>query len=125
MAIQRGNAASVMGTLDWTQIDQEFTEQQREKLATEEEVGQQQKKQQYKQGNAELTLTDEKMANIHPLLSEEMEHSSQTQQNQSGSELFSCIDTNKLHGTMETTVALRTVEQGVTACMLPVHVVAN
>ena len=39
MAIQRGNAASVMGTLDWTQIDQEFTEQQREKLAAEEEVG--------------------------------------------------------------------------------------
>ena len=41
MAIQRGNAASVMGNLDWTQIDQEFTEQQREKLAAEEEVGQQ------------------------------------------------------------------------------------
>ena len=75
MAIQRGNAASVMGTLDWTQIDQEFMEQQREKLAAEEEVGQQQKKQQHKQCSAELTLTDEKMANIHPLLSEEMEHS--------------------------------------------------
>ena len=85
-----------MGTLDWTQIDQEFTEQQREKLAAEEEVGQQQKKKQHKQGSAELTLTDEKMANIHSLLSEEMEHSSQIQQIQSGSELFSCIDTNKL-----------------------------
>ena len=125
MAIQRGNAASVMGTLDWTQIDQEFTEQQREKLAAEEEVGQQQKKQQHKQGSAELTLTDEKLTNIHPLLSEEMEHSSQTQQTQSGSELFSCIDTNKLHGTLETAVALSTVEQGVTASMLPVQVVAN
>ena len=87
MAIQRGNVASVMGILDWTQIDQEFTEQQREKLAAEEEVGQQQKKQQHKQGSTELTLTDEKM-------SEEMEQSSQTQQTQSGSELFSCIDTN-------------------------------
>ena len=125
MAIQRGNAASVMGTLDWAQIYQEFMEQQREKLATEEEVGQQQKKQQHKQGSPELTLTDKKMANIHPLLSEEMEHSSQTQQTQSGSELFSCIDTNKLHGTLETAVALSTVEQDVSASMLPVQVVAN
>ena len=127
MAIQRGNAALIMGTLDWTQIDQEFTDQQREKLAAEEEVGQQQKKQQDKQGSAELTLTDEKMANIHPLLSEEMEHSgsSQTQQTQSGSELFSCIHTNKLHGTLETAAALSTVEQGVMASMLPVQVVAN
>ena len=124
MAIQRGNAASVMGTLDWTQIVQEFTEQQIEKLAAEE-VGQQQKKQQHKEGSAELTLTDEKMANIHPLLSEEMEYSSQTQQTQSNSELFSCIDTNKLHGTLETAVALSTVEQGVMASMLPVQVVAN
>ena len=120
----RGNAASVMGTLDWMQIDQEFMEQQREKLAAEE-VGQQQKKQQHKQGSAELTLTDEKMANIHSLLSEEMEHSSQTQQTQSGSELFSCIDTNKLHGTLETAVALSRVEQGISASMLPVQVVAN
>ena len=125
MAIQRGNAASVMGTLDWTQIDQEFTEQQREKLAAEEEVGQQQKKQQHKQGSAELTLTDEKMANIHPLLSEEMEHSSQTQQTQFGSELFSCIDTNKLHGTLEAAAALSRVEQGVSVSMLPVQAVAN
>ena len=40
MAIQRGTAVSVMGTPDWMQIDQEFTEQQRQKLAAEEEVGQ-------------------------------------------------------------------------------------
>ena len=54
-----------------------------------------------------------------------MEHSSQTQQTQSGSELFSCIDTNKLHGTLETAVALSTVEQNVTVSMLPVQAVAN
>ena len=37
------------------------------------------------------------------------------------------INTNKLHGTLETAVALSTVhvEQGVTASMLPVQVVAN
>ena len=54
-----------------------------------------------------------------------MEHSSQTQQTQSGSELFSCIDTNKLHGTLDTAAALSTVEQGVSASMLPVQAVAN
>ena len=88
-----------MGTLDWTQ---------------------------HKQGSAELTLTDEKMANIHPLLREEMEHSSQTQQTQSGSELFSRIDPNKLHGALETAAVLSTVEQeGVPTSMLPVQAVAN
>ena len=43
----------------------------------------------------------------------------------SDSELFSCIDTNKFHGTLETAVALSRVEQGVSAFMLPVQVVAN
>ena len=55
-----------------------------------------------------------------------MEHSSQTKQTQSGSELFSCIDTNKLHGTLETAAVLSTVEQeGVSASMLPIQAVAN
>ena len=49
----------------------------------------------------------------------------QSSQTQSGSGLFSCIDTNKLHGTLETAAALSTVEQGVSASMLPVQVVAN
>ena len=44
---------------------------------------------------------------------------------QSGSEQFSCIDTNKLHETLETAAALSRVEQGVSASMLPVQVVAN
>ena len=114
-----------MVTLDRTQFDQEFTEQQREKRAAKEKEVQRPKNQQHKQGSAELTLTDEKMANIHPLLREEMEHYSQTQQTQYGSELFSCIDNNKLHGTLETAAALSTVEQGISASMLPVQAVAN
>ena len=112
MAIQRGNAASAMGTLDRPGVRRAAER----KAGTEEEEGQQQKKQQHKQGSAELTLSDEKMANIHPLLREELEHSSQTQH---GSELFSCIDPNKLHRALETAAALSTVEQeGVPASML-------